>query len=1060
MLAGGDRVGSRRVLSSADVGLLESVSDRYARAVQAGADDAVFVGLGWELFGWLEGGAGQLSGLLERAGSPVVFEVQGPRTPAAGAWAVLRAPWEVLARPGGGFLAGDGLARFSVIRRLGPPVAAPPLDGFRLGLAFMASSPQGLRPELDFEAEEAAILAAVGDTRMDLLVDDTGDPQQLGNRLADAGGVPVVHLSCHGLNRWPPHGGESAAPVLLAEDELGGVRPTTAADLVRLLPTPRLMFVSACLTATGPDATAVLPPGARHKGDSGGGAAHPGDQALVAHSLATALVTAGVPAVIGWDGSVDDQAATIFAGHLYQGLANRKDVHVAVGDARRMLLASTNRYVRADWHLARVWLGPTGGGPVVAGTRQRSLVAADRGTRAFLGRGHQVPVAAAEMFVGRRAELQQALRVLRSDRSAGVLLHGQGRLGKSSLAARLVDRLADRSVAVVFGEYTALAVLDAVAEAVRANPPARDLIEQRLAQVRQRPEALEAVLIDLLTGPCAQPGDRRQPLLLVIDDLEQILMFDPAGPHRVLPAYAPVLAAVLRAFHPTETTSRLLVTSRYTFTLDGLEKSLTPVHLRPFSPVAQHKLHRRHQASTPLDRQVERAGLGARSVAVSRGNPGLQDLIGLRLVYAPDVPLDRAAAVLTEMETYLRHGDLPADHEVRQFLEDLALDALIQQAGPANLALLRATTVFELPVPQPVIQLLADHVGGSASRLQGFGLLDSYPDPYHPGRPALAVNPLAAGRVDAVTSTERAAVAALVAGPLLAAWGGPTRQPGRSTELDWQLTRLGLDGDNPSVVAASAAGAVRQLRTGHATDAARLGQAAIDLLDRHTHPVPINLLRAAADAAFTAGDGGVGDELLGRAVRQATADDTAAGNRLDHARVLSERARRLLTTGQPDLAAELLQQAHQLFTTAGSEREAAVVTGYLADIHFRRGDYDETLRIRREVQLPVYERLGDLDGIAAATWGLAQIDLARQDDQSAAPRLMKSFQLLYQLQRADGVAIVGFTLGQLMLAAGETEQAHQVLTAALTAATKIGHEQLAGHINELLNQPHEGTAGP
>ena len=88
---------------------------------------------------------------------------------------------------------------------------------------------------------------------------------------------------------------------------------------------------------------------------------------------------------------------------------------------------------------------------------------ATHGTKTFLDRKQQVPVAAAEMFVGRRPELQQALRALRSGERAGVLLHGQGRLGKSSLAARIADRCPDYAVAVVFGDYGALAILDAVA---------------------------------------------------------------------------------------------------------------------------------------------------------------------------------------------------------------------------------------------------------------------------------------------------------------------------------------------------------------------------------------------------------------------------------------------------------------------------------------------------------------------------------------------------------------------------------------------------------------------
>jgi hypothetical protein len=48
----------------------------------------------------------------------------------------------------------------------------------------------------------------------------------------------------------------------------------------------------------------------------------------------------------------------------------------------------------------------------------------------------------------------------------------------------------------------------------------------------------------------------------------------------------------------------------------------------------------------------------------------------------------------------------------------------------------------------------------------------------------------------------------------------------------------------------------------------------------------------------------------------------------------------------------------------------------------------------------------------------------------------QSFRIYSQLQRPDGIATVGSILGQLLLAAGQTEQAHQVL---LTAATKIGN---------------------
>ena len=41
----------------------------------------------------------------------------------------------------------------------------------------------------------------------------------------------------------------------------------------------------------------------------------------------------------------------------------------------------------------------------------------------------------------------------------------------------------------------------------------------------------------------------------------------------------------------------------------------------------------------------------------------------------------------------------------------------------------------------------------------------------------------------------------------------------------------------------------------------------------------------------------------------------------------------------------------------GDVKSIAVTQGQIADIHFQRGDYDEALRIRTEEQLPVFTLL-------------------------------------------------------------------------------------------------------
>ncbi|MEV4639077.1 tetratricopeptide repeat protein, partial [Actinoplanes sp. NPDC049548] len=1026
VLVGEERVGPRRRLTADDEALLADLGVGYVRAVQSGADDEVFLELGARLWSWLDGDQGQLTTLVDRAAAPVVFEVRGPRVPSERAWSLLRAPFELLARPGGGFLAGDPLVRFSAVRRLGAPGPAPEADGFRLGLAFMASSPRR-QHELDFEAEEAAILKAVDDRRMDLVVEDTGNPVELGRRLADLGGMPVVHLSCHGVNSWRLRPGEAGVPVLMMEDEVGDDLPTTAADLVRLMTTvPRLLFVSACLTATAATETGHLPAGAgRRAGPAPGG----DPDVLLAHSMATALVSAGVPAVLGWDGSVDDLAAIAFAEHLYGQLSNRADLAVAVGDARRTLLGSAEPRVRADWHLARLWLGPSGGGPLVAGTRGRSRVSAVAGTKVFLDAKQHVPVAAPSMFVGRRVELQHALRALRSGERSGVLLHGQGRLGKSSLAARIADRRPDLVPAVVFGEYSAVAILDVIAEALRTNSAARKMISQRRPEVRDRPEAFEDLLIDLLAGPCGQSGDGHRPLLLVIDDLEQVLTPDPQGPHRVDPSVAPVLAAVLRAFDPADTDSRVLVTSRFRFTLDGLQDRLEPIPLRPLSTVAQRKLLGRQQAQVKPEQRAERAGLAERAVTVSRGNPGLQDLIGSRLVYGEKVDLARAEAVVAEMESYLRQGELPAEAQVRAFLENLALDELLEQAGDQHRALLRDLTVFDVPVPEPVVAVLAERAGGSADRLRGLGLVDVYPDGFDPQRPALAANALAVGRLVPLTDEEATELAAAVVVQLFTAWGGEQNLQRRDRRLDLQLTRLALAADNPEVTAVCAADAVDALRIGPAVHAFRFGQNTIALLDRHQHPVPVFLLRRVADAAKTSGDGNTAHELYTRAVDQTHAGGTTPTDTLEQARAIAEHATHLIGRGEPAQAEQLLQQALHMFTAGGSEREATVCQGTLADILVQRGDYDEALRIRRDVELPVYERLGDTRS-AAVTWGQIADILYQRGDYDEALRIRRDVQLPVYERLGDtrSAAVTWGQIADILYRRGDYDEALRIHT--------------------------------
>jgi CHAT domain/AAA ATPase domain len=982
LLAEGHALGPRRRLDAEALALLDDFARRDRMLLRERSPNAGLLALGRDLFAWLDGQGGALTTALSRAVGPWLLEIRGPLRPSAGEWSLLRAPWELLA-DADGHLARNPLLAFAPVRRLGAPREAAAPDDYRLGLAFMAAAPWGERT-LDQEAEECAILDAVGGGReLDLIVEESGDPDQLGQRLAELEGLPVVHLSCHGTSDWTPPGAPKAQPrpVLLMEDEAGEPNPTDAAALIQALrpAPPRLLFVSACLSAT-PSASAAAPAGPGHKEGAADvrGSLPPVRGSAFVHSLATALVEGGAPAVLGWDGKVADTAATAFAKHFYQGLARRLEPAQAVAKARLALFESDDPNLAHDWHLARLWLGPEGGPPVVAGGRKRSLLPATHGQKEMLGK--QVRVASHEMFVGRRRQLQRALSALRGDR-AGVLLHGMGRLGKSSLAARIANRLRHAlTLVVVYDRYGAADLIDRLLEALQSRRPARDLLREGRERLRQDPDRaeviLEDLLIELLSGPCAQSGDGTPPLLLLIDDLEQILETDSGvPPFRVQARSAPVLRAVLRAFDCDRSDSRLLITSRFPFVLEGLEERLLPIQLPPFSPADRRKLQRRqgdaaHQGQPAPDLEAREALL-TQVAAIARGNPGLQDLLGPGLVLSPSVALERARELLARMDAWLAGAASP-EPEVQGFLQNLAVETLLDLAGQAGRDLLRALALPVAPIPEARARELALSIGGDLDSLAALGLIDPFEDLFDHRIPALAVNALAEPRLAPVTDDERGAIAGLLLPGLFEDWGGAPEADRRPLACDLSLTRLALAADDPGVVALCAADAVQALADGPAVFAAELARDAVALLDRHGRVIPWRLLSRGASAVATAGEGAEADALFARGAA-ALETARAAGDTpdpLDAGHLLFEQAKRLVTRGEPNAARRLFEEAAELADLAGSEISVAVARGEIADILAGRGELDEALRIRREEQLPVYERLGEVRARESCAWPL------------------------------------------------------------------------------------------
>jgi len=80
-----------------------------------------------------------------------------------------------------------------------------------------------------------------------------------------------------------------------------------------------------------------------------------------------------------------------------------------------------------------------------------------------------------------------------------------------------------------------------------------------------------------------------------------------------------------------------------------------------------------------------------------------------------------------------------------------------------------------------------------------------------------------------------------------------------------------------------------------------------------------------------------------------------------------------------------------VYERLGDVRARAVTMGKIADILQSRGELDEALRIRREEELPVYERLGDVREllVARANMAICLTQCGAADDLVEARRLLE-----------------------------------------------------------------------
>jgi tetratricopeptide (TPR) repeat protein len=137
----------------------------------------------------------------------------------------------------------------------------------------------------------------------------------------------------------------------------------------------------------------------------------------------------------------------------------------------------------------------------------------------------------------------------------------------------------------------------------------------------------------------------------------------------------------------------------------------------------------------------------------------------------------------------------------------------------------------------------------------------------------------------------------------------------------------------------------------------------------------------------------------------------------------------LVTEGGGDLDRSLAaaEDKVRLDLARGAEREAALARGQIADVLEARGGLDEALRIRREEQLPVYERLGDVRSHAVTQGKIADVLEARGDlDEALRIRREEELPVYERLGDVRERALTQGKIADVLEARGDLDEALRI----------------------------------
>ncbi|WP_442947525.1 tetratricopeptide repeat protein [Nostoc sp.] len=921
-------------------------------------------GIGQQLFFWLDGDGRWLSrGIANCRGEGLVIAIDTDQK-------LAHLPWEVL-HDGEDFLVKRVNPVVLPLRWIEKETAGFSVEARQLRVLFMATDPEDVQPKLEFEQEEARILADTRDFAIDLRVEESGCVSELGKVWSRYfNNFDVFHLTGHAsIKDEAPY-----TPYFITETEIGERHETTAAELAEVFRFrfPKLVFLSGCRTGQAADKGAVP-------------------------SMAEALIAQGARAVLSWGRPVEDRTATAAAAHLYGKLAAGYQLAEALASTYQQLFKQKVR----DWHLLRLYVQGECPGALVEVLGDIPPSAPEPAYEQFLDPDtQQVRVAKPSEFVGRRRTLQRCLKAIPTH--LGVLIHGLGGVGKSTVTARLLERMVGYHRLVNFRQLDEDKLLKTLAEQCTSER-GHEILNGKLPLMQRLTKFFTEGL-----------NTKEQRFAFVLDDFEANLDLR-NGVSVLQPQVVNVLLALLKAIQNSQLPHKVIITCRYNFQLSELNHRL---YREPLAALGGADLIKKYNRLNSFNGSWQfQPDLPERAKKVADGNPRLLEWLDKILQNSLKSPsAERGVEMILQKM---------ADKE-KEFREDILAQELLKQQTPALRKMLGKLLVYELPVPQAAIDPICEDISSWESHIQRaeiLGLLE----------------------VTLTNNTERLYRVPRILSPLLEFPENPKgeelyKQAAQILYRLWweaetatevqtlEIHRLALLGKDKDIAATVAFFLARNWKNqSRFRESVQLCKSTLEFTPDYR--VLHEIARSQAE---------LGEVEQAQQYYQQALEFCLETDETEKAAIINNLGRLYANKGEVDEAIALYNQSLEITERIGNVQTKAATLHQLGIIYANKGEVDEAIALYNQ-SLEITERIGNVQGKAVTLHQLGIIHANKGEVDEAIALFNQVLEIHESIGYVQGKAATLSWLGKIYANKGEVEQAIALFNQSLEITERIGN---------------------